>query len=105
MKKLDCGRFCLLTQGQLNDPSLNSIDQNHNNLGDNGGHSLMMTRQIPTKAGNVCDILALRSQEKSCQQTFFYTYETLKYQQLSTTKIYQLTYVNNVDQNCCRKHG
>ena len=29
------------------------IHQNHNNLWDNGGHSLMITRQMPTTASNV----------------------------------------------------
>ena len=44
-------RLRLLTWCQLTGLSLNS-HQNHNNLRDNGGHSLMITRQVCTKASN-----------------------------------------------------
>ena len=65
------GRSHLLTRGQLTGPSLNSlfthllllyminnnkilsIHRNHNNVSDNGGHSLMITRQMSKKASNV----------------------------------------------------
>ena len=46
------GKLRLLTRGQLADPSFNSIHQNHNDLSDNGVHSLMIMRQMPTKSGN-----------------------------------------------------
>ena len=45
-----CGRLRLLTRGQLTDPSVTL--QIHNNLWGYGGHSLMITRQMPTKATN-----------------------------------------------------
>ena len=50
-------RLRLLIWGQLTGPSLNSLlNQNHNNPWDNGGHSLKITRQLPTKASSVLGI-------------------------------------------------
>ena len=43
-----CSMLRLTTRGQLTVP----IYQNHNNLWDNGGHGLMITRQMTTKASN-----------------------------------------------------
>ena len=42
--------YALLTRGQLTDPSLGT-HLSHNNLRDNGGHTLMITGQITTKVG------------------------------------------------------
>ena len=45
-----------MTQDQLTDPSLNTLfTKNHNKLWDNGTHSLMIIRQMSTKASNDAD--------------------------------------------------
>ena len=55
-------RLRLLIQGQLTDPSLNSLFYpNHKNLWDNGGHLLMITRQMPTKISNEPSLICRQS--------------------------------------------
>ena len=53
------GTLRLLNRGQLTGLSLTLYSLSHNNPSDNGGHWLMIRRQIPTKASSEvpCDIM------------------------------------------------